>query len=361
MGRGAGDRRGHRRCSGRHARPDARRDDARPAAGVAGHPVPLPRRPRHRARPRPAHRPMAPTGRGRGRGAAPLRRPVRAARHRAAVLPSRAATHTQDGRRMSATSRIEWTDASWNPVTGCTRTSEGCLRCYIDRTPPFRMAHRRFDGPGIGATTGVKLHADRLGIPTRWRTHRRVFVCSLADLFHQQVPDRFIAEVFAVASIAAQHTFQVLTKRHARLRSLLNSAGFWATVDADSAHLWGTFPCRCHPTPTALPDWVIVGGESGPKARPMHPDWARSLREQCTSAGVAFFYKQSGEWVPAPSNYGPDVPDRARGATDLVFANDRDTNGQIMLRVGRHRAGRILDGRTWDEYPRTAEAVTGRG
>ncbi len=345
---------------------------------------------------------------------------------------------------MSAISRIEWTDASWNPVTGCTRTSEGCLRCYIDRTPPFRMAHRRFDGPGIGATTGVKLHADRLGIPTRWRTPRRVFVCSLADLFHQQVPDRFIADVFAVASIAAQHTFQVLTKRHARLRSLLNSAGFWATVDAarlvrghrplpdagpahlpnvwlgvsvetqqwadiripalldtpaavrflscepllgpvditrwlkrpqgacdrchhrgpldwDSAHLWGTCPCRCHPTPPARPDWVIVGGESGPKARPMHPDWARSLREQCTTAGVAFFYKQSGEWVPAPSNYGPDVPDRARGATDLVFADDRDTNGQIMLRVGRHRAGRILDGRTWDEYPRVAEAMTNAG
>ncbi len=345
---------------------------------------------------------------------------------------------------MADHTHIEWTDATWNVVTGCTRTSEGCLRCYIDRTPPFRMAHRRFDGPGIGATTGVKLHADRLGIPTRWRTPRRVFVCSLADLFHQQVPDRFIAEVFAVASIAAQHTFQVLTKRHARLRSLLNSSGFWAAVDAarvvrghpplpaagparlpnvwlgvsvetqqwadiripalldtpaavrfascepllgpvditrwlkrphracdrchhrgpldwDSAHLWGTCPCRCHPTPPARPDWVIVGGESGPKARPMHPDWARSLRDQCTTAGVAFFYKQSGEWVPAPSNYGPDVPDRAHGATELVFADDRDTNGQIMLRVGRHRAGRALDGRTWDEYPRTAEAVTGRG
>lgn len=131
---------------------------------------------------------------------------------------------------MADKTNIEWTQATWSPVTGCTRVSEGCTRCYIERTPPFRMAGRRFDGDHIGATTGVQLHPERLEIPLRWRKPRRVFVCSMADLFHDQVPDEYIARVFVVMALAPRHTFQVLTKRHARMRSLLNSREFYAAV-----------------------------------------------------------------------------------------------------------------------------------
>lgn len=243
---------------------------------------------------------------------------------------------------MSDGTKIEWTDATWSPVTGCTKTSDGCTHCYIDRTPPFRIAGRKFDGPGIGATTGVKLHSERLQIPLRWRKPRMIFVCSLADLFQDEVPTRFIAEVFAVMSLAPQHTFQVLTKRHGRLRSLLNSPSFWAMVDAARA-VRGHEGLRGAGDPPGLPNvwvgvstedqrwadvripalldtpaavrwisaepllgpivlldewlggdglsWVVAGGESGPKARPMHPQWARGLRDQCLGAGVAYLFK----------------------------------------------------------------------
>jgi protein gp37 len=132
---------------------------------------------------------------------------------------------------MADNTKIQWTEATWSPVTGCTRTSSGCLKCYIDRTPPFRMAGRKFNSPDIGGTTGVILHPDRLTAPMRWRKPRRIFVCSLADLFHQDVPGQFIAEVFAVMALSPQHTYQVLTKRHARLRSLLSGEPFRTAVE----------------------------------------------------------------------------------------------------------------------------------
>jgi len=116
---------------------------------------------------------------------------------------------------MSELSAIEWTDATWNPVTGCTKVSPGCAHCYIERTPPFRMAGRRF----VKGAIPVLLHPDRLDAPLRWRKPRRVFVCSLADLFHDGVPDAFIDRVFATMALAPQHTFQVLTKRPERMRA----------------------------------------------------------------------------------------------------------------------------------------------
>lgn len=341
---------------------------------------------------------------------------------------------------MSDSTSIEWTDASWSPVTGCTRVSAGCDHCYIDRTPPFRMAGRRFSGPGTGATTGVKLHSERLGQPQRWRKPRRIFVCSLADLFQDEVPDRFIADVFAVMSIAAQHSYQVLTKRHARLRSLLNSEAFWVLVDnARAVRRYGPLSGPIVPvlpnvwlgvsvesqqwadiripalleTPAAVRwisaepllgpvdlerwlgresvvglfegadgrenvegrgvTWVVAGGESGPGARPMHPDWARSLRDQCASAGVAYFHKQNGQ-------YGVVLDRPAAG--DLWLAPDGATaewqygdgyvrrSGEefcwpatrtVLMRRARskHDAGRLLDGRTWDEYPEPSREVSG--
>jgi len=257
---------------------------------------------------------------------------------------------------------IQWTDETWNCVSGCTRISPGCDHCYIERTPPFRMAGRRFDGQGIGSTTGVTLHPERLAKPLGWRKPRRVFVNSLADLFHEAVPDEYIVRVYATMAMAPRHTFQVLTKRPARMRALLSSAEFQGAVQGARlsqvglAAAWSRWPLpnvwagvsvesqkwadkripilaetpaavrwlSCEPLlsfvnlqaylqgiaygSTAMGlgiggqmmtwgpgiDWVVVGGESGPGARPMDPDWARSLVEQCRRAEVPVFVKQLG-------------------------------------------------------------------
>ena len=285
---------------------------------------------------------------------------------------------------MADKTHIEWTDATWNPVTGCTRVSPGCENCYIDWSPPFRIEGRHFTRNGershaIGATTGVRLHPDRLDQPLRWRRPRRIFVCSLADLFHDEVPDEHIARVWAAMALASQHTFQVLTKRPARMRALLSSHEFRRSVrqamcamGASGIDAFGRdfFPLpnvwvgitaedqqradqrvpilletpaavrflSCEPllgpvdlTPCHI-DWVICGGESGPNARPMHLNWARSLRDQCQHAGIAFLFKQWGEWAPGDSGAGNHV-----------------------TRVGKRAAGRELDGRTWDQYPAGGE------
>jgi protein gp37 len=319
---------------------------------------------------------------------------------------------------MSTNTHIEWTDATWNTLSGCTRISEGCLNCYIERTPPFRMAHRRFDSPAIGGKTGIILHENRLDLPLHWRNPRRVFVNSLADLFHDDVPTEHIAKVFATMARAERHTFQVLTKRPARMRSLLADGGFRlmeATSDEATAqalydapwplpNVWiGTSVesqkwadvrvpqllrteaavrfLSCEPLlgPIKLAstdgiDWVIVGGESGPGARPMHPAWARQLRDQCQTAGTAFFLKQHGEWAERATLTPEDRIDvwndkrvtyvhPADGRTQPHGAwgmHDHLEGWAVVQRVGKHAAGRELDGRTWDEMPRTlATATTG--
>ena len=294
---------------------------------------------------------------------------------------------------MSTNSRIEWTDATWNPVTGCTKVSPGCDHCYAERVT------ERFHGKGSFAT--VRLHPERLDQPLRWRKPRRVFVNSMSDLFHDDVPDEFIAHVFAVMSLTPQHTYQVLTKRHARMRSLLSgSERWWGLLDAAEENLvedeWIIHDRHVEPTGDPWPlrnvwlgvsvenqqwadiripalletpaavrflscepllgpvnldpwrspdepwngrspadtriDWVIVGGESGPGARPMRPEWARALRDQCRAAGTPFFFKQWGEYGQQGWRVDP-------------------THTGEMVRMGKKIAGRALDGRTWDEYP----------
>lgn len=265
---------------------------------------------------------------------------------------------------MSGRSAIEWTDATWNPLSGCTKVSPGCEHCYIVRTPPFRIRGRRFaqpgggDGPpdndGIGSTTGVELHPERLTQPLRWRKPRKVFVNSLSDMFHSAVPGSYIASIFAVMALAERNQFQVLTKRAGRMVALLSSPQFteqvWTallTISGDQhipipGHLVDRFEhgglvelpnlwlgvsvetqqwadtripkltrtpwpsirfLSCEPLlgPLTIPaehlagiDWVIAGGESGPNARPMHLDWVRQMRDQCHTAGVPFFFKQAG-------------------------------------------------------------------
>lgn len=351
---------------------------------------------------------------------------------------------------MADNSPIEWTDATWNPITGCTLVDEGCRHCYaahlITSWPaignhPSRKGLARKNAAGESKFTGeVRLNEQWLDQPLRlrWRKPRRIFVCAHGDLFHESVPDEWIDRVFAVMALAPQHTFQVLTKRPERARAYLqpfdqrraNALGNgvirlgyngpleslpWplpnlhlGTSISDQASANARIPALLE-CPAALRfvsaepllapvdldaitkgdgmiyalsgihaddnigpsgfaktpkiDWVIVGGESGPKARPMHPDWARSLRDQCVSAGVPYFFKQ---WGAFRSTYDRDAEDPDWRICDQV--THRDTPGQWlniaggtgfhgervvwMHRTSKANAGRLLDGREWNEMPK---------
>ena len=230
-------------------------------------------------------------------------------------------------------SAIEWTDATWNPVTGCTKVSPGCKHCYAER-----LAHRlkAMGNPRYRNGFAVTLQPDLLSLPLRWRQPRRIFVNSMSDLFHEAVPEPYIRRVFQVMQQADWHVFQILTKRSERLARLAGTlpwpAHVWQGVSVETArytarvaHLQQV-PATVRflsvepllgPIP-ALPldgiHWVIVGGESGGGRRPMAPEWVREIRDQCVAARVPFFFKQWGGRTPTA-------------------------------------AGRILDGRTWNEMP----------
>ncbi len=213
---------------------------------------------------------------------------------------------------MAGTSSIEWTQATWNPVTGCTKVGPGCGHCYAER-----MAHRlqAMGNPRYAHGFDVTLHHDLVDLPLRWRQPRVIFVNSMSDLFHEAVPVSFIQSVFATMRTAHEHVFQILTKRAERLATLAPALPWpenvWMGVSVERQdYVWRVDCLRqvpsavrflsCEPLlgPLQLDlgavDWVIVGGESGPKARPMDLIWTRSLRDQCQSSGVAFFLKQLG-------------------------------------------------------------------
>lgn len=352
---------------------------------------------------------------------------------------------------------IEWTDATWNPVRGCSRVSAGCQNCYAERVAA------RFCGPGQpydllihpktrGWNGTVKLVPEALQIPWRWTRPRRIFVNSMSDLFHPEVPFEFIAAVFWVMSVTSRHTYQVLTKRPeralaffewlleqhdeamcwepgetalmyppgheergARMRDGVEYAAnkvpevsaldwtpangrrggydncgpgwpysnVWLGVSVEDQataderiplllqcpaavrwisaepllgpmdlkrHLFGHCPEHDFPGGFCLQrhhagvqhlGWVVAGGESGPGARPMSPDWARSLRDQCAAAGVPFLFKQWGEWLPMLGQ-AEGVPARDKAETP---------DGWVMGRVGKKSAGRRLDGALHDAYP----------
>jgi len=352
---------------------------------------------------------------------------------------------------------IEWTDETWNPVTGCTKVSQGCKNCYAERVAerlwgqqyasaakPYVLGRpRRF--------TDVWLHADRLARPLGWKKPRRIFVNSMSDLFHENVPFDFIAAVFGVMAASPQHAFQVLTKRPRRalewfawVQTRFVSAGATATprgvlrltacaaglgecapfdlfshwnalgnswplpnvwlgvsvedqataderlplllrapaavrfvsyepalgpvdfsalpsVSGHGKHLDALMGCAGADVSSRL-DWIIAGGESGPGARPAHPDWFRSVRDQCSEAGVPFFFKQWGEYS-AVYDRDKDDPDWLRcGDFErsslrgqwLNLAGGCGFHGDRVLRVERvgvKKAGRELDGRTWDQFP----------
>ena len=255
---------------------------------------------------------------------------------------------------MSDKSRIEWTDATWNPVTGCTKLSPGCAHCYAEtfakrfRGVPDHPYEQGFD---------LKLWPERLDLPLVWKERKMIFVNSMSDLFHEDVPDEFIKRVFDVMSQAKHHIFQVLTKRSDRMltwtlkhfssnkpRKDTKAAwpeNVWLGVSLENQnYTWRIRHLQKSParirfisiepllSPVYLDEslldaikWVIVGGESGPRARPMRPEWVYEIQNRCRKYRVPFFFKQWGTF---------------------------DASGK---RVGKKAAGRILNGKTWDEVP----------
>ena len=214
---------------------------------------------------------------------------------------------------MPTKSNIEWTEMTWNPVTGCTKISQGCKHCYAER-----MAKRLTAMGSARYRNGfeVTLHPDLLDVPRKWRQPRVVFVNSMSDLFHDDIPDEYIARVFATMRDCPQHTFQVLTKRADRLTSLGQKLEWpknvWMGVSVEDVRVISRIDgLRAVPAairflslepligpldrlPLRGIDWAIVGGESGPRARPMKREWVTSILRQCRTAGVAFFFKQWG-------------------------------------------------------------------
>lgn len=234
---------------------------------------------------------------------------------------------------MADRSLIEWTEATWNPVTGCSKVSAGCAHCYAQRLA-YRLKAMGAERYRNGFR--VTLHDDLLDLPKRWIKPRLIFVNSMSDLFHDHVPDEFIARVFETMRACPQHTFQVLTKRSKRLRALAPmlewTPNIWMGVSVENERAMSRIEdlkavpahvrfISCEPLLGPLDNlpldgihWVIVGGESGPKARPMEAQWVRSIRDRCRAAGVPFFFKQWGG-------------------------------------VHKSRHGRMLDGQMYDEMP----------
>lgn len=338
---------------------------------------------------------------------------------------------------------IEWTDAVWNPVTGCSKVSEGCRNCYAFALHDMR--HKAFlEGKKLPEQYAkpfnkIQLFPERLIVPLKWKKPRRVFVNSMADLFHPDVPFDFIDKVFAAIALSPKHTFQILTKRPERMNEYMNTPDRDETIGQTAMLLYEQFggkgdcslaaglihgPGRAtslpgvpdRPTAWPIPnawlgtsvenqkaaderipflletpaavrflscepllgpvdlefitqfehpdnegyglqainglDWVIVGGESGTNARPMRQSWVEGLRDQCQEYGVAFFFKQWGEFFPHEDN-GEDpefwVTDDGVGFVHTSIPSDDDWD--YMNRIGKKRSGRLLDGQEWNEFP----------
>jgi protein gp37 len=207
---------------------------------------------------------------------------------------------------------IEWTEQTWNPVTGCSKISPGCAHCYAE-TLSLRWRFSQLPWTPANARENVLTHPERLAHPLRWRRPRLVFVNSMSDLFHEQVPGEFIERVFAAMNDAGRHTFQVLTKRPERMLGLVPTQpapNVWLGVSIENRRYIGRADVL-RATPAAVRfisaepllgplddldltriDWLICGGESGPRHRTMRPEWAADLRDRCVAEGVAFFFKQ---------------------------------------------------------------------
>lgn len=373
---------------------------------------------------------------------------------------------------MADHTKIEWTEATWNPITGCSIDTPGCINCYAMklagtrlRNIPSRVGLTKQTKNGPIWTGEVRFNERWLLQPLQWKRPRMIFVCAHGDLFHENVPDDWIDRVFAVMALAPQHTFQVLTKRSERMRSYMTHAGGKGRQDVRNQLAWVAVPNvmqQWHPgwsaenadgphrsraiaacsewplpnvwlgvsaerqkeadkripdllrTPAAIRfvsaepligpidltnlagnidalrgcrpiienglvedllmfdglDWVIVGGESGSDARPMHPEWARALRDQCQKTKVALFFKQWGTWaaceprlIPVPVEKHLWLANDGRHFTSdqwrEVERDDRSATPRqikLMLNVGKAKAGRELDGKLYSEFPQRSAA-----
>jgi protein gp37 len=290
---------------------------------------------------------------------------------------------------MSQKTNIEWTDVTWNPVTGCDKISAGCKHCYAEvmakRLQAMNAANKAAGKKSNGYENGFKvsLHPDRLNDPFALKKPSRIFVCSMADLFHDDVPDEYIEKVFNVMGGAScyGHIFQVLTKRSERLKEFTKRLVFgdgivletdkkrhpclqfvdeiWIGVTVENKdslyRLADLKECAakvkflsCEPLLEDLGeldltgiDWVIVGGESGKNARPMHPNWVRNIQRQCQEQNVPFFFKQWGEWA----DYGPSLVWEATNKSQITL------EGTLMKKSGKKRAGHLLDGVEYRAMP----------
>lgn len=297
---------------------------------------------------------------------------------------------------MSDKTSIEWAEATWNPIRGqnarhtCARISPGCDNCYA-----ATMTRRGLGGTapidyGVGEQPNdpARLDEKALTQPSRWKKGRQVFVGSMTDLFGTWVPSAWLDRIFDEMENNPQHTYLVLTKRPRMMRDYINRRWTGAylpqfiwlgtTIEADrygyranylretnAAVRW----ISAEPLIGGLPslnldgiDWLVAGGESGPGARPMHPSWPRDLRDRCVAAGVAYFFKQWGAYAPET------VACSARSAATALYVSPDATtkparygarpDGAVTVhRLGKHLTGRLLDGREWNEYPRTADGA----
>lgn len=304
-------------------------------------------------------------------------------------------------------SKIEWTNKTWNPVTGCTKVSPGCDNCYAE-TVTNRFKRGPFDQ--------IRLHSNRLDEPFHWHKPQKIFVCSMSDLFHPEVPFDFVLEVFVKMLQSSQHTYQLLTKRPGRMAYFADHVwpkyspsgewpeNIWVGTSVESQKyaerldvlarvpakvrfvsvepllgpvdlkLWLGLDAEVvahgplnNETASALVDlgraaarkfhgiqWVIAGGESGHNARPAHPDWFRQIRDDCQAAGVPFFFKQWGQWRPA---IGAALGSRFKLAgidiSGKFVAGDIPVEevSEFVVKTGKKAAGAMLDGREWREFP----------
>lgn len=325
--------------------------------------------------------------------------------------------------------KIEWTDRTWNPVSGCTKVSEGCKNCYAETIAKRFWGERKF--------TDVRCHEDRLEQPLHWKKPSKIFVNSMSDLFHPDVPFEFIDKVFAVIGRSQHHIYQILTKRPERMleyfmdnryqKILSESYQLNAKIKPEMIgsgidnpkgwgnglpawgykHLWlgvtvenqeqadkripillqipadvrfisvepmlgpvniadlisrsDVNELDCRPLGSWHLDWIICGGESGTKARPVHPHWVRSLKDECHAIGVSFFFKQWGEWKPnefspeqiiTMNNCVPCLPPTEMWLDDngRKLKEPNDTSW-LMMKVGKKRSGCLLDGKEYKQFP----------